>query len=230
MTFTNSAFNTQVIENVRIETDASIKTIVASGNDFMVGDYIYVKISNYPASITSKGWATLYTPYALDFSGVAGLTAYTATLDGETVTLTAVNNVPANTGVVLKGTEGSYKIPVIASSTTARGALAGNASEATAYNAVAGKTLYVLTKDGDSDAQFNPVNEGSIAAGKAYLPVTAGGTSKLRVVIEGDATGIAALEAADAVESGVMYNLAGQQVNAAYKGIVIKNGKKFIIK
>ena len=107
MTFTNSAFNTQVIENVRIETDASIKTIVASGNDYMVGDYIYVKISNYPATITSAGWATLYTPYALDFSGIDGLTAYTATLDGETVILTAVNDVPANTGVVLKGTEGS---------------------------------------------------------------------------------------------------------------------------
>ena len=194
-------------------------------------DYIYImKFDDVTATISSAGWATLYTPYALDFSGVANLEAYTATCSESTVTLTKVDNVPANTGVVLKGAEDTYSIPVIASSATDKGHLLGSAS-ATAYNAYDGYTLYVLTKDGDN-AQFSPVNDGEIAAGKAFLKISGGAsaTAKLRVVIEGETTGIASLEATEAVENSVMYNLAGQQVTSSYKGIVIRNGKKFIIK
>lgn len=44
----------------------------------------------------------------------------------------------------------------------------------------------------------------------------------------GDATGITNVEAANKVKKNVRYNLAGQQVDAAYKGIVIMNGKKFV--
>ena len=31
-------------------------------------------------------------------------------------------------------------------------------------------------------------------------------------------------------DNGAIYNLAGQKVDASYKGVVIKNGKKFVIK
>jgi hypothetical protein len=31
-------------------------------------------------------------------------------------------------------------------------------------------------------------------------------------------------------ESSAIYNLAGQKVDASYKGVVIKNGKKYVIK
>jgi len=37
-------------------------------------------------------------------------------------------------------------------------------------------------------------------------------------------------EAAEAAADGAAYNLAGQKVNAGYKGLVIKNGKKVIVK
>ena len=195
-------------------------------------DFDYVLIKKLPstasATITSAGWATLYTPYALNFSGVAGLTAYTATCDGSTVTLTDVENVPANTGVVLKGDANTYSIPVIASSETAPGALKGSATEATAYNAITNTTLYILTKE-DGGVQFNPMTSGELAAGKAYLPLTTTG-AKLRVVFAGDdATAIKAI-ATEADEDDAIYNVAGQRVNAAYKGIIIKNGKKYINK
>ena len=45
---------------------------------------------------------------------------------------------------------------------------------------------------------------------------------------EGDATAIKTVKAA--AEKGAIYNLAGQKVNAAYKGVVIKDGKKYIQK
>ena len=46
---------------------------------------------------------------------------------------------------------------------------------------------------------------------------------------EESATAIMATKKAN-VEGGVIYNLAGQKVDASYKGIVIMNGKKFIQK
>ena len=44
----------------------------------------------------------------------------------------------------------------------------------------------------------------------------------------GGTTAIDAVKAADA--DGIIYNLAGQKVDASYKGIVIQNGKKRIVR
>lgn len=44
--------------------------------------------------------------------------------------------------------------------------------------------------------------------------------------IKGNTTGIESVKAS--VENGAAYNLAGQKVNANYKGVVIKNGKKYM--
>ena len=43
-------------------------------------------------------------------------------------------------------------------------------------------------------------------------------------------TGIETVKAAEVKANAAMFNLAGQQVNGAFKGIVIQNGKKFIVK
>jgi hypothetical protein len=47
--------------------------------------------------------------------------------------------------------------------------------------------------------------------------------------IEEEATAIQGIQEAKA-ENGAIYNLAGQKVNAAYKGVVIKDGKKYMKK
>ena len=49
------------------------------------------------------------------------------------------------------------------------------------------------------------------------------------IQIGGEGTGIEAVKA-DQKFNGAIYNLAGQKVNANYKGVVIQNGKKFIQK
>lgn len=41
-------------------------------------------------------------------------------------------------------------------------------------------------------------------------------------------TGISNATVAPATKSSKIYNLAGQQVDASYKGVVIKNGKKYV--
>ena len=179
-----------------------------------------------PVTITSAGYATLFTPVALDFSGVAGLTAYTAVKDGDVVRLTQVSNVPANTGVVLEGAAKTYSIPAIATSTTAKGELTGNATDATAWNAESGYTYYVLASTG-SGVEFRPVSEGEIAAGKAFLKVADGSVHSYSVVF-GDETGIS--ETVSDVKAGAIYDLSGRRVVKPTRGLYIVNGKKIMVK
>ena len=226
---------TRTIENVLLL--AGDKIIAKSGNTTCALDYIALAKTGdatMSATVTSAGWATLYTPYALDFSDVTGLEAYTATCSESTVTLTKVNNVPAGTGVVLKAAKGTYDIPVIASSDTDKGHLLGSATEATAYDAYDGYTLYMLSKVGDN-AQFVPVTGGSVAAGKAFLKIASGASStarSLNVVFANEETGISAMlnERGEMTNDKFVYSLSGQRVAQPTKGLYIVNGKKVIIK
>ena len=183
--------------------------------------------------VTDAGWATYYTPFALDFTkeddyyDPGKLTAYTAKLvDGEVV-LTKVDNVPAGTGVVLKAAEGDYYVPVAASSTTDKGDLEASTTD-TDVEDFDSWTFYILAMNGD-EAQFRKASRGYISAGKAYLKVASGGAPALDIVF-GDATGIEAVKKAETVADGAYYNLAGQRVAQPTKGLYIVNGKKVVIK
>ena len=190
--------------------------------------YAYKTVSSVPATIGASGLATLYTSYALDFSGVSGLKAYTATLADKKVTLTPVDNVPAGTGVVLKGDEGNYDIPVIASSVTDKGALMGSATDIV-YDAEAANDYYYLGLN-EGKAQFKKLTSGTIAAGKCYLEVAKSSARTLEVVFaDAETTGINSIENAR-VENGQFFNLAGQRVAKAQKGLYIVNGKKYVVK
>lgn len=194
---------------------------------------ISVTIGDPTVTISNAGWATLYTPFAVDFSGATGLTAYTATLSGDEVSLTKVYDVPANTGVILKGAAGTYVVSTIANSSTAKGDLTGNVAAATAYDAFSEYDLYMLALNGDNEAQFTLVNEGSIAAGKAFLKVAKSSSAKvLNVVFNDDATGIEGVSerTEDQVQSTNIYDLMGRKVAQPTHGLYIVNGKKVFIK
>lgn len=196
---------------------------------FTLGRYGYLQsitVQRVPvsATITSAGWATLYTDQALDFSSVEGLEAYTATLSDNTVTLTKVDNIPANTGVVLKATETlnenkTYSIPVAISSTTPQGDMKGSITEAKAASEQS--PIYILKLNNNNEAQFMRATSGSLAAGKAYLEIANGGqeAKALTVVFANDPTGIANVNAAETVQP-VKRIVNGQLV-------IEKNGKRY---
>jgi len=207
-------------------TTASTLSFACEGSSASGIDYFFLHKTAVPATITAAGWSTLYTDYALDFSGT-GLTAYTATCDGTKVTLTEVENVPAGTGVVLKGTAKDYDIPVAASSSTAKGDLKGSTTEAKAYDTA--NNYYYLALNGE-EAQFKKLAEGgSIAAGKAYLQLSIGGAPSLNIDL-GGTTGINAVQGSEFTVNGEYYNLAGQRVAQPTKGLYIVNGKKVVVK
>ena len=181
------------------------------------------------ASVTSAGYATLCSAYALDFSGFDGL-AYTASVSGDVVTFDKVTGtVPANTGLLLKG-EGNYDIPVVASSTTdvSGNALVGSVAGGVIGKTTDGKTNYVL-KQVDDVVGFYQVNNDSykVRAGSAYLAVDLGGSAKPFIGL-GDETSVNEELRIQHSEFAPVYNLAGQRVDAGFHGIVIQNGKKVI--
>jgi hypothetical protein len=98
------------------------------------------------------------------------------------------------------------------------------------------------TKDGDSQtfaqnekgenivsAKSNGVVKINVAEGGTYYILAAGtklGFYGFKYEV-GTSTGISSIEATSA-QNGKTYNLAGQQVSDSYKGMVIKNGKKYV--
>lgn len=185
--------------------------------------HLYKVTEDQSFEITStSGWATLYTPYALDFSKLSeSLTAYTATFDGSTVELKKVTDVPARTGVVLKGSQGIHNIPLAESSSTPQGHLKGSPTWATSYDS--NYKFYYLALNAQNQAQFKLLSEdGSIAAGKAYLQIdnnNSGSAKALSVVFANDPTGIANVNAAGVAQP------AKRIVNGQF--VIEKNGKRF---
>lgn len=175
------------------------------------------------ATITSAGYATYYSPYALDFSSVEGLTAYTASVTGDKVTFTQVAKVPANTGVLLKGSAGKYQIPVVTDGGVATSELVGGTATAPAGS-------FVLMNENDKVGFYKTKAEFTLGANTAYIPAQGVAFVNTRdfIAIDGEATAIKAIETNK--QGGEIFNLAGQRVNKAQKGLYIQNGKKVIIK
>lgn len=191
-----------------------------------------ITLGSVTTSITSAGWATLYSDKALDFTGT-GVKAYIGTVNGSSLTLTEVTTVPAETAVIIEGEEGPYNIPVIESSETiAANVLKGTLEEITLTNDTE-YYYYAMKVLSNGNVGFALVADGGtvIPAGKAYLQLRA--TTEAAKVqffsLGGETTGIEAVET-QAKEDGKYYNLMGVEVENPQKGIYIKNGKKVVIK
>ena len=179
----------------------------------------------------ASGYTTLVSVYPLDFTTAAGLTAYVVAADEDIditnskVKLTQVTEAAANTPVILKGTASTeYTITAKADAAAVTGnLLKGSATAATTLTA---GEAYLL-----KDGKFGLCAAGELPAGKAYLPVPAGSASnELIIVIDGEVTGIDKVVTRDALENAKIYNLQGQEVKKAGKGIYIINGKKVVMK
>ena len=71
----------------------------------------------------------------------------------------------------------------------------------------------------------------AVAANGTYYVLATGtklGFFGFKYAVGGSATGLSQINAAVETQNGATYNLAGQQVSKSYKGIVVKNGKKFV--
>lgn len=184
-------------------------------------------------NMPSSGFATFCASYPVKFSDL-DLEAYTVKLndDKKTIEITKFDGVvPAGKVVLVKGTGNkSYR-------------LTGSDSAGEAFDtdlkvsdgtvtSTGDKNIYGLATVKGQDGFYKASGEQKIPAKCGYLEVakTAGAAFFSLGDITGNTTGIADVKAEAVKADAQMYNLAGQKVGKGYKGIVIKNGKKMILK
>jgi len=197
-------------------------------------DYVLIKkAKTVEVTVGLDSYATYCPSVALDFSSASNVKAYKASVSDNTVTLTKVTTVAAGEGVLLYADGGATENISVATGTVSANegnAFVGVKEAATLSETNSdGTTNFVLSKESDV-VGFYKANNTSIAAGKAYLPVTLTNEAKSLTIVFGDeTTGIGEVKAVSA-ESGVYYNLSGQRVAQPTKGLYIVNGKKVIMK
>jgi hypothetical protein len=200
---------------------------------------------HFPVALTisDAGIASFSSQKNADFSQVTklgdtpetvALTPYAVTdFNAQRAQLTAVTTaIPADNGVFVKGDAGSYEVPTVAEADplTVENKLKATSSESRDGD---GSTVYALGMQ-DGKAGLMLVTAGTtIAENKAYL-VLENPTTEAKSFVPfsfGDdtPTSINGVEA-PANEAAPMYNLQGQRVGQNYRGIVVKNGKKSIIR
>ena len=197
-------------------------------------DYILIRktssASTIAKTISAAGWATYCSPYALDLANATGLTDAYIVTGGAAGVLTKTSvvggTVPANTGLLLKGAEGTVTIPVVASSST--DVSANKLKGVTSNTEIAANAGYVLMGT-PSLGFYQNSNAFTVGANTAYLPAGFDGAgARTFFQLDAETTGINAIENAETVNG--IYNLAGQRVAQPTRGLYIVNGKKIVVK
>lgn len=217
--------------SISLTTTSDIPFTIKTGSQYAVVKTIRIVANSAPKTETlttsAKGYATYSADYAVNYSEL-GLTAYTLTVDETNKTVTAkafTGVVPAGGAVLLKGTPSTDY--TLTPATTE-----GDASFATDLMTgatTADGTQYGFTTKFGTPAFAQVVSGQDIPAKKGYIVLSGASAAKYAINFDGEATGIQTIEAASAANAA-MYNLAGQRVDKAYKGIVIVNGKKYLNK
>ena len=191
--------------------------------------------SSATVTLGSTGYATYCVGAPVDFSAVAGLTAYIASdvKDGK-VTLTPVAKASAGTGLILKGYAGAtYTLPFCEDDGTVKTNLLVGVTEATAIEPTANGNNNYIFADGTSGVGFYPASAGTLAANKAYLSVPASAAAKgmLGMNISDATTSVNnVLDTKAGTADAKWYTLTGQRVNKPSAGVYIHGGRKVIIK
>ena len=187
-----------------------------------------------PLTIGETGYTTLYNDQALDFTGT-GIVAYIGSIDGNTVKLSEVKDIPANTAVILKGEPNTYELHTVGNSETDVTAndLKGTAKD-TYLQSNESITCYALRQlPSSGNVGFAMISENGVIVpkGKAYIAIETPSTNILQYLsINMEVNGITDIVKTQTHESDEYFNLMGTKVRNPQKGLYIKNGKKVIIK
>lgn len=201
---------------------------------------------NVSIDITSAKYATYSCEQAIDFTGKDVKAYYASEKSSGKVTLTQINKVPANTGLILYcETAGTYSIPVTSESTETitTNYLKPNVAPATIAASTSGTYHYIFAqKDSDEPTFYKLEAAHTLAAHKAYLetdtditPTGVGAPRRITLDFGNGTTAVLPIEndfvgQQNLREDGVYYTLQGTRVQNPSKGLYILNGKKVLVK
>ncbi len=216
------------------------------GGDFGKYPYVFDSItvtSAFPEAQTvtisdKMEYATYSNPtYSVDFT-YSGAKAYIVKQgeNSDKITFTEVTKVPANTGVLLMSEKG--KEVTIKATNDTEDDVTGNLLVADSEdNQTAPTGAYLLSIHNDQAAFFKSNENRTLTKGKAHLQFPENVSVSTTAFYIGEIMNPTAIDAvqaetveAEADATAVIYNLSGQKVDSNYKGIVIKNGKKYLQK
>lgn len=226
------------------------KEVTCSGDNarrllLNVGNYdgeIYIKsvkivalnVPEETVTISPSGYSTYAAYYPVDYSKLDDLKAYTVKLNPEKaeIVMNEVEGVvPAGVAVLLKGKANTdYRLKKAEGLRDVTSDL--KLSDGT-ITSTTEKTVYGLATVNGKDGFYKASNGKTIPAKCAYLEVkNSANPAKFYSLGDhsGSTTGITSVKNEAAGNNAPMYNLAGQLVDKGYKGIVIKNGKKIVLK
>ena len=190
-----------------------------------VNKNIALEVEPVAVTVGEGGNAMFSATCAIDFSLTPEVEAYVVTdVKGNYTELAQVTAVPAGTGVLLKAKAGNYKLAPVPEAEAVQKNLLVAVDEDYTIAASDVQNIWSLATDDKGQACFASVAGTVVEAGSAYLSVA---SDKDYIYLD-KATGLRGINAAATLDTKApMYNVAGQKVDASYKGIVIQNGKKF---
>ena len=178
-------------------------------------------VSSIQYTVGPSGWGTF--SYDADDVKIVDAKAYAAKYNGSYIELAEVTEVPAGEGVIIEASEGKgvCAFPVIADAKT----ISDNGLLVSDGTIAGDGTIFVLAKK-DKVGFYKLADGEKVPAGKAYLQIT--NTAREFIGFGAEATGIETVKTVKA-EKGI-FNMAGQRLVKAQKGLNIINGKKVVIK
>lgn len=175
-------------------------------------------------NLNAEGYAT-FSAKDPSFIATDGVTAYKAAVDGELITLTALEgNIPAGTGVMLHGAIAGAKVNLPVATSGSAADVTGNSFKPTT---LADGSLATLEANswalGDGN-QFLTYTGTEYIHNRAYLVHEKASASKMRIVLADEATGVDSVASKSSarnakimengniviIKNGVKYNVAGQ--------------------
>lgn len=246
----NNYQNCGDFEDINLTTDYQTitKTVTCSGDNaqrllLSVGQYdgtisiknVKIEALDVPqetVTISPSGYSTYAAYYPVAYSDL-GLKAYTVKLNEEKtgIVMNEVEGVvPAGVAVLLQGVaDTDYALTKTEGWQNVTSDLKMSDGTITSTD---DKNIYGLATVDGQEGFYKASSAQKIPAKCGYLEVakTAGAAFFSLGDITGNTTGIADVKAETVKADAQMYNLAGQKVGKGYKGIVIKNGKKMILK
>lgn len=186
-------------------------------------------------NIAGKNYATTCLPFPVKLSEEA---AYKVTLSGKKAVEDLIGDeIPAGEAVLLMSDASTTLTATIQDVTTTVDGNQLNGVFVKTAKADLGTTPVVLNKVNDKVGFYKLADGSSLSANRAYLSYVEGTTSPSSKAFfeEGFELGgneVTAIENIEngAFENGAVYNLQGQRVGKAQKGVFIQNGKKVVLK
>lgn len=239
-------------EDINLTTDYQtiIKTVTCSGDNakrllLNVGQYegfisiksVKIEALDVPqetVTISPSGYSTYAAYYPVDYSKLDDLKAYMVILNAEKngIVMNEVKGVvPAGVAVLLKGkADTDYALTKAEGWQNVTSDLKMSDGTITSTDKTA---VYGLATVDGQDGFYKASKGKTIPVKCAYLEVANSASSAKCFSLgdhSGSTTGITSVKNEAAGNNAPMYNLAGQLVDKGYKGIVIKNGKKIVLK